>query len=153
MGIQYNICMTKLSNFLENAKDKNYRDLIQHHIKKQSTEQLRKSSLGEMSFLPESISNESVMNFIDHCNFIAMAPSFWKDNTCKTAFDEIMQEAINNLEGLSKKFKKIEDFLNNEENHEMAFNIFQLITLSYSYSASMSKQVRKQMGIKKGLFG
>jgi hypothetical protein len=145
--------MTKLSNFLENAKDKNYRDLIQHNIKTQSTEQLHKASLEEISFLPQSITNVSAMDFIDHCNFIAMAPSFWKDNTCKTAFDEIIQEAINDLQGLPKKFKKIEDFLNNEENHEMAFNIFQLITLSYSYSASMSKQVRKQMGIKKGLFG
>ena len=145
--------MTQLSDFLENSKDKNYRDLIQHHIKKQSTEQLRKASMGEVGFLPESIDNESVINFIDHCNFIAMAPSFWKENTCKTAFDEIILEAIHNLEGLPNKFKKVENFLSKEDNHELAFGIFQLITLSYAYSASKNRNVRKQMGIRKGFFG
>ena len=38
------------------------------------------------------------------------------------------------------------------ENHELSFCLFQIATLTFVLSASLDKEKRKFMGIKKGLF-
>ena len=38
-------------------------------------------------------------------------------------------------------------------NHELAFGLFQICTLSFAYSASIQRKQRKFMGIRKGIFG
>lgn len=142
--------MSEFSEFLKHAGSKKYRDLIQHHIKKNSTQQIMLGASGTVEMLPE-IAQVHVMEFIDAVNSrIGYDQNFWKHGDVKTAFGFIIQEAI--------KILDIGDWLKSErdaykpENHELVFNLFQIATLNFAYSASQDKKQRKFMGIKKGFF-
>ena len=58
-----------LSEFMEGAADKPYRELIQHHIKKQSTLKLQQAVLGEASLLPEESGDiHLILNVNSNCD-------------------------------------------------------------------------------------
>ena len=139
-----------LSKFLDGAGDRLYRELVQSHIRKQSTQKLHQAVLWETSNLPENISAQ-IESFIDAINErFAYDNDFWKEITCIEAFTSFMLAAFEFLP-INDRIKSIEasfDF----ENQEIAFQIFQIATLSFAYSASTQKKQRKFMGIRKGLF-
>jgi len=69
----------------------------------------------------------------------------------KTAFGKIIQLSISLLP--IKHIISCESDAYENSNHEMAFNLFQIVTLNFAYSAIQSRKMRKFMGIKKGFFG
>ena len=143
--------MSELAEFLHNAGPKSYRELIQHHLRKQSTRQLQEGATGTVEFLPEP-AQEHVIEFIDAVNErIGYDQHFWKYGDVKTAFGYIIQEAIKTLN--VGQWLSAERDAYQPDNHELAFNLFQIATLSFAYSASMDKKQRKFMGVRKGLLG
>lgn len=142
--------MTELAEFLRDAGPRKYRDLVQLHIKKQSIPQLMAGANGTVEMLPEA-TQKNVMEFIDAVNSrIGYDQNFWKHGDVKTAFGFIIQEAIKVLD-VEESLKSEQDAYN-AENHELAFNLFQIATLNFAYSAAQDKKQRKFMGIKKGFF-
>lgn len=140
-----------LSEFMEGAADRPYRELIQHHIKKQSTSKLQQAGVGEASLLPEEL-QPMVMDYIDETNSqLSYDQNFWTNATCRYAFEEIMEIAINFLP-IQNRISTIESAFK-PENQELAFQLFQIPTISFAYSASTQKKQRKFMGIRKGIFG
>jgi len=143
--------MDELSEFLRSAGPKPYRDLIQHHLKRQSTAQLQLGACGTVELLPDD-AQKHIIEFIDAINErMAYDRRFWQHADVKTAFAFIIQEAIKTLD--VDQWMSAERDAYRADNHELAFNLFQIATLSFAYSASMDKNQRKFMGIRKGLFG
>ena len=140
-----------LSEFMEGAADNPYRKLIEHQIKKQSASKLQQAVLGEASQLPEELQS-MVMDYIDKTNsLLAYGQDFWMNASCRDAFEEIVEIAINFLP-IQNQIPTIESAFK-PENQELAFQLFQIPTLSFAYSASITKKQRKFMGIRKGIFG
>jgi len=140
-----------LSEFMEGAADRSYRELIQHHMKKQSTSKLQQAVLGEASLLPEEL-QPMVMDYIDETNSrLSYDQDFWTNASCRQAFEEIMEIAINFLP-IQNLISTIESAFE-PENQELAFQLFQIPTISFAYSASTQRAQRKFMGIRKGIFG
>lgn len=91
------------------------------------------------------------MEFIDAANFkFGYDAHFWRYADCKTAFGWIIQLAINELPLGDWMTAEIDAY--KPENQELAFNLFQIVTLNFAYSASTNAKQRKFMGIRKGLF-
>ena len=143
--------MSEFSEFIQYAGPKPYRKLIQHHLKKQSTRQLQVGGMGTVEFLPE-VAQEHVIEFIDAVNErVVCDQHFWKHGDVKTAFGFIIQEAVKTLD--IGQWISAERDAYKTENHELAFNLFQIATMNIAYSASMNKKQRKFMGVRAGLFG
>ena len=107
--------------------------------------------MGTVEFLPED-AQKHVIEFIDAVNErIGYDQHFWKYGDVNTAFGFIIQEAIKTLN--VGQWISAERDAYQPENHELAFNLFQIATLSFAYSASMDKKQRKFMGVRKGLLG
>lgn len=139
-----------LSKFLNGAGDRPFRELVQAHIRKQSTAKLHQAVLWEISNLPENISAK-IESYIDAINErFGYDNEFWKEVTCLEAFASFMLTAFEFLP-ISDRIKSIESSFE-AENQEIAFQIFQIVALSFAYSASTQKKQRKFMGIRKGLF-
>ena len=142
--------MSDLSELLGQSRSRLYSELVQHHLRKQSTEKLQMAGVGTIALLPDT-AQYHVTEFIDAVNErIGYDQRFWRHADILTAFGFIVQEAIKTLD--------IEQWITAEadayllENHELAFNLFQIATLNFAYSASTDKRQRKFMGIRKGLF-
>lgn len=140
-----------LSEFIEGTADRPYRELIQYHIKRQSTAKLQQAVLGEAALLPEEL-QQLVVDYIDKTNSqLAYNRDFWANASCRHAFEKIIEIAINFLP-IQDQISTIESTFK-VENQELAFQLFQIPTLSFAYSASTQKEQRKIMGIRKGILG
>ena len=107
--------------------------------------------MGETELLPQHL-RPSIVDYIDATNSrFGYDSEFWAQATCRQAFDEIINVAIEMLP-LDSVIASIKDALN-PKNHGLAFQLFQIPTLSFAYSASSQRKQRKFMGIRKGLFG
>ena len=70
-----------VSEFLRSAGDKPYRNFVEHHIRKQPTEQLRNAGVGEILLLPEDF-QPFVEVFIDAVNGrLGYDRAFWRRAT------------------------------------------------------------------------
>ena len=116
-----------------------YALLIQHHIRRQDTQQLQFGSLGTIEFLPP-MARHLAEDFIDRWNLRAYDHELWQTD-CSTVFDEILADAREILEATGAP-----------TDDKTLFNMFQIVTLSYAYSASDQPKMRKFIGIRKGLF-
>jgi hypothetical protein len=140
-----------LSEFLEGAGNKPYRELIEQHIKKQSISKLQQAVLGETSMLPKEL-RPLIMDYIDETNLrFSYDQDFWEKTNCRQAFEQIMAIALNFLP-IRNQISNIESVFK-PENQVLAFQLFQIPTLSFAYSASTQRAQRKFMGIRKGIFG
>ena len=143
--------ISQLQELLDGVGDKPYRELIEHHIERTATHELRKAVLGETQMLPSNLQG-FVMGYIDAINAqFGYDQVFWTEATCRGAFDAIMRVAINVLP-IRERIPSVTEALA-ASNHELAFQLFQITTLSFAHSASMQRKQRKFMGIRKGLFG
>ena len=77
--------------------------------------------------------------------------NFWKEADCHLAYELIIGIALQSFP-LKDRIKSVEDSFK-PENGELAFNLFQIPTLCFSYYASTQRRLRKFWGIRKGLFG
>lgn len=142
---------SQLEQFLEGAASRPYRKLVEHHLKRSSASELMEASLGETALLPEDLQG-LVMDYIDETNTrFAYHADFWAHTTCQEAFEKILDVAIS-VFPLKDRIKSVEDAMK-PENHDLAFGLFQMPTINFAYSASMQRDQRKFMGIRKGLFG
>lgn len=151
---------TNLTRFMASAATKPYRDLVQHHVKRQSAEHLRNSGVGEVRVLSQyDIGTDPrafTVSFIDYLNqamFDQNEPSpLWSMN-CRDAFDYIMALAASHaggkladiLEALRLESKITQDqFIA----HEVAFSVFQIATVTFAHNAALSAEVSAFIGIK-----
>ena len=142
---------TQLEEFLSGAGEKPYRELIQYHIKRTATRDLQNAALGETQMLPTNL-QAFVMEFIDVISLqFGYDQAFWSRATCRQAFDAIINVAMDTFP-ISDRISSVAEALQ-KENHSLAFQLFQIPTLSFAYSASTQRKQRKFMGIRKGLFG
>jgi hypothetical protein len=81
-----------------------------------------------------------VEGFIDRWNLRAYDQDFWKMDAA-LVFDEIMEDSRNAFSELRI-----------DTDDEMLFNIFNIIVLSYAYSACDQPEMRKFMGVKCSIF-
>lgn len=139
---------SQLSKFLSQAGERPYRDLVEHHIKKQTHHQLQKAVLGEVALLPEGWA-DLAESWIDRVNKqFGYDKKFWETATCEEAFHAVLGIATDHFRhrGL---IDSAEDALL-PQNHEQAFGLFQIATLSFAYSAALEPKQREFMGIGKG---
>lgn len=143
--------MSALSELLGNAGNRPYRDLIEYHVKRATIERIMFAISGTADLLPAACNN-LLIEFIDLANDkFAYDQHFWKFCDVKTAFGRIIQLAISILPLQYTILCEADAY--NDNNHELAFNLFHIITLNFAYSAIQSRNMRKFMGIKKGFFG
>jgi len=99
-----------------------FSQLVLFHLKRQNQEQRIAGLRGTIEVLPPEI-KKSVEAFIDRWNSRAYDTQFWKNDTART-FDEILSD--------------IKVFFSNEQDQlddETQFNLFNIITLNFAYSA------------------
>ena len=83
-----------MTQFLDGAADRPYRELIQSQIKKQSASKLQKAVLWETSTIPENL-QEYMMEYIDMTNSqFSYDQSFWQNYNCREAYESIIEIAI-----------------------------------------------------------
>ena len=139
-----------LSEFLDGAGDRPFRELVQAHIRRQPTAKLHQAVLWEVSNLPENI-RPKIESYIDAINErFGYDQEFWAEVTCLEAFTSFMLTAYEFLP-IGDRIKSIESSFE-DDNQAIAFGIFQISALRFAYSASTQKKQRKFMGIRKGLF-
>lgn len=162
-----------LPEFIQRIRGSRYKELVEHHVKRQDTVNLLKATTGTISLLPEDLQNLPMWEkFIDHMNkFIPLKIqdyTLW-DMDCADAFCFILKEANSYMniknhilsDKLISYFDLPEEIMSIqlsgnrflEEDEELLFNIFQVVTLGYAYNASGNRQIRKFMGVRKGFFG
>ena len=142
---------SQLEEFLSGAANRHYRHLVEYHMGRMSTKRLQESVLGETVLLPQKL-QPLVIDYIDETNSrFGYDRDFWAQATCRDAFEAFIDAAIS-IFPLDGVLESLEDALESE-NHELAFQLFQIPTLSFAYSASTQRKQRKLMGIRKGIFG
>ena len=128
-----------------------YRELIQEQTKNLSKVKLENAIERETSNLPENL-RDKIGGYILLTNLqLGHDKNFWKDADCHLAYELIIDIAIQSFP-LKDRIKSVEDSFK-PENDELAFNLFQIPTLHFSYYASTQPSLRKFWGIRKGLFG
>lgn len=133
-----------LEEFLDRAGDRPYRGLVQHLVRKLNAEELAQAAAHLLEGLPDSMRARGE-EFIDAINFL-LDDSLWR-MTCRDAFRKIIEAAdeffrcgLTYTEALKPP------------NQEHAFGIFHIATLNFAYNATLSAEVRRQIGIRKGFF-
>ncbi|BAS26751.1 hypothetical protein [Limnochorda pilosa] len=113
--------------------------LVQHHLRRQSQGELTQGVHGTVALLPEA-ARDLAEEFIDRWNARVYDRSFWQRDTADV-FDEIIGDARSVLRPLG---------LATDE--EAAFNLFNIVVLSYAYSAYDQPKMREFMGIERAAF-
>ena len=141
-----------ISEFLDDPGSKRpYRELIQEQIKKLSKVKLYNAVEREISNLPENLSDKAEGYIVLTNLQLGCDKNFWKETDCHLAYELIIGIALQSMP-LKDRIKSVEDSLK-PENDGLAFNLFQIPTLCFSYYASTQRKLRKFWGIRKGLFG
>ena len=139
-----------IADLLTNAGDRPYRGLVEQHLRRLSTEQLRLAAAGESLKLPEPLQGES-MAYVDAVNNrVAHDREFWAHATCKDAYDLFIAIANEHFSVLAELRAEAPSL---ELEDDLAFALFQIPTVSFAYSASTQRAQRKFMGVRKGIFG
>ncbi len=108
--------------------------LIQHHLDRQSQDERVRGIQGTVAMLPEA-ARLLAEGFIDRWNVRAYDKRFWQRDTT-AVFDEIIDDARGVLRPLGLA-----------TDDEAAFNMFNIVVLSYAYSAYDQPKMRKFMRI------
>jgi len=141
-----------ISKFLDGPDSKRlYREHIQAHAKRLSIVKLENAVKREISNLPENLSDK-VEDYILLTNLqLGYDKNFWKKSDCHLAYGVIIGIALQTFQ-LKDRIKSVEDSFQ-PENDGLAFTLFQIPTLHFSYYASTQQTLRKLWGIRIGLFG
>jgi hypothetical protein len=118
----------------EQYKGSRFHELVQHQLRRQSQERRAHGILGTILRLPES-ARALAEGFIDRWNARAYDREFWQTDT-DAVFDEIIDDARTVLRPLGFAM-----------DDEAAFNLFNIVVLSYAYSAYDQPEMREFMGI------
>ena len=124
-----------LSDLREGVEGRPFCQLIEHHLNSQSQDQRIQGINGTIAMLPQEAKG-LIEGFIDRWNLRGYDQAFWQMDTA-SVFDEITEDAKTVL---SEKGLYTDD--------EMLFNMFNIIVLSYAYSAYDQPKMREFMGIR-----
>ena len=142
---------SRLVQFMRDAGDRPYRDLVEHHLQRQSEHQLRDAAMGETLLLPAELQPHA-MAYIDAVNeTIGCDRGFWATATCREALGRLIDAAFDSFpisRSISSKTAMLEP-----ENQNLTFQFFEIATLSFAYSASSQQAQRRFMGIRKNRLG
>lgn len=123
-----------LEELREQFRGTRFSQLVQHHLNRQSQDQRIDGIRGTIEMLPEH-ARPLVEGFIDRWNVRAYEQQFWQTDTA-LVFEEIMQDARIVLLSIGLS---VDD--------EVAFNMFNIVVLSYAYSAYDQPKMREFMGL------
>jgi hypothetical protein len=118
---------------------KPFSQLIEHHLNRQSQDQRIQGINGTIAMLPEE-ARGLVEGFIDRWNLRAYDRAFWKTDTA-SVFDDITEDAKNVLSDIRSA---VDD--------DTLFNMFNIVALSYAYSAYDQPKMREFMKVKGSVF-
>lgn len=151
------------SEFIKSCDGKLYRDLIKHHYTKQDLQKLNFTMFSTASMISKDFEKdiEEIMEFTasQFCELTPMIDkSIYDRYTVEEAANLIFRLFINFSENdnnykLPKDIKEEKDFYKNAEYEELAWNLFQVVTLNLAWKCSKHKSIRKIFGLRKGLFG
>jgi hypothetical protein len=142
---------SRLAEFLRDAGDRPYRELVEHHLRRGSERQLRDAAVGEVLLLPADLQPHAT-KYIDVVGErLGCDRAFWATATCRTALDRVVDAAFDSFPIPATIPSKVAIF--EPEHQDLAFQFFQIGTLSIAYSASSQRAQRRFMGIRRGLFG
>ena len=120
---------SQLDEFLKGAGQRPYRQLVEHHLRRKSVPDLQQAVIGETDLLPQQV-RPFVMGYIDVTNRqLAYDQEFWSRVTCREAFEAIIEIAIESMP-IGDKVASVNEALE-PSNHELAFGLFQICTLSF----------------------
>ena len=151
------------SEFIKSCDGKLYRDLIKHHYTKQDLKKLNFNMFATGTMISKKF-EEDIIQILEFTSgqFCELTPMLDKKIydrfTVEQAADLIFQLFINysendNIYRLPKSIKEPKDFYKNHENQELAWNLFQVVTLNLAWKCSKHKPIRQIFGLRKGLFG
>ncbi len=116
-------------------KGKPFYRLVEYYLKKEKrTEELKKEVLTTMELLPPSVRHLSVA-FIDRWNQCSYDREFWQKHASKV-FSEIVEDARSAL-----------SWVDAPTDDETLYTMFQMVVLTYAYSASDQPNMREFIGI------
>ena len=135
----------RLSQFLHDAGERPFRELVHHHLERQSAAQMRQAVQGEVAALPKDL-QPMVESYIDELNEQLLARhEFWQESTCRGAVNAILGIANKHLD---LPFELPVDTENMSRlDQELAHGLFQVAPLSFAYTAVDQPAARKFMGI------
>jgi hypothetical protein len=109
--------------------------LVEHHLKRQSQTERIQGIQGTIAILPQQ-AQSIAEDFIDRWNLHAYDQSFWQKDAA-SIFEEIVDDARTVLSEAGVPF-----------DDETLFNMFNVIMVSYAYSAYDQPKIREFLGIK-----
>ncbi|MGB2944689.1 MAG: hypothetical protein WBB80_06305 [Nitrospira sp.] len=115
------------------------RELVQHHLRRQSQRRRIDGLQATINLLPE-VARGVAEGFIDRWNAHVYDQEFWERDTSEV-FDDIIADARTVLRPLDL-----------ETDDEAAFNLFNIVVMNYAYSAYDQPKMREFMGILGGSF-
>jgi hypothetical protein len=116
-------------------KAKPFYRLVEHYLTKEKrTNELKEAVLATIDLLPPSLRQLSIA-FIERWNEYSYEREFWQKDTSKV-FSEIIDDARAALA-----------WFDAPTDDETLFNMFQMVVLSYAYSASDQPSMREFIGI------
>ena len=134
-------CIYNLENLRNQFSGTRFCHLIEAHLRKGNSKSYQQAVLELVNELP-SKANKLVEGYIDGWLVFCDKADFWQTDTSRI-FDSIVSDAKTLLEENKIKY-----------NDDILFNMFQIIVLSYAYSAYDQPKMRELMGIKrKKIFG
>jgi len=140
---------SRLTEFLEGASSRLYRELIEYHIKRSSSKHLSETLSEEIRAIPVYL-GEHMEHFIEYSiRDLTTDKIFWESSNCRDAFERIISMAIEVLP-LTGQIDNVDDSLA-PENTGLAFQLFQTITVKLAWLASSQPSIRAFMGIRKGI--
>ncbi len=128
-----------LSELRAGFEGRPFSQLIEHHLNRQTQDQRIQGINGTIARLPEE-ARGLVEGFIDRWNCRVYDPAFWQTDTA-SVFDEITEDAKNVLSDIGLAVCD-----------DMLFNMFNIVVLSYAYSAYDQPKMRRFMGIEVSTF-
>lgn len=131
-----------LQSFKKQVSGRKFGELVLHHVKKQSYNNIIAAIQGTTDDLPQIFKHEIEM-MIDLYNQGLYDVEFWKTD-CGESFDVIVQEA-------QERF----DALGIEPSDNDLFNAFNLIVLNFASAAQLQPAMKKfiRKAVNKGIFG
>lgn len=143
--------MSDLTELLENGGNSLYKHLIERHVRKSNPDIMMKAG----NYYGGNLFGDNLnaaTKFVDTIrDRLIFDKEFWEKATVKNSCDIIILLSKGLLPD-SKNIESLEDGYK-PENHNLTFDMFQYISLSIAFLAYSNRDMRKYIGIKKGIFG
>jgi hypothetical protein len=123
-----------ISSLRNGFKGTQFRELVAHHLRRQSQRERARALQGTIALLPEKF-RSIPEGFIDRWNARIHDPALWERDTADV-FDEITADARNALRHFG-----------HDKDDEAAFNLFNIVVMNYAYNAGLHPEMRTMLGV------